>query len=46
MFNFVNRKSVERCNTYHDIEKNYKVEYLTSYKDVNAKNQILYIKPS
>ena len=37
MFNFVNRKWVEMCNTYHDIEKIYEVEHLTSYQNVNAR---------
>ena len=42
MFDFVNRKWVERCNTYLGIEKNYEVEHLTSYQDVNAENQMLH----
>ena len=34
----VNCKWVDRCSTYHDIEKNHEVEHLTSFPDVNAKN--------
>ena len=31
------------CNTYHGIEKNHEVEYLTSYQDVNAKNLFIHV---
>ncbi|KGF89842.1 MULTISPECIES: Ycf34 family protein [Prochlorococcus] len=40
---FVNCKWVERCSTYHDIEKNHEVEHLTSFPDVNAKNPFIHV---
>ena len=38
-----NCKWLDRYKTYYDLEKNYEVEHLTSYPEVNAKNQILHI---
>ncbi|ABM72475.1 Hypothetical protein P9515_12681 [Prochlorococcus marinus str. MIT 9515] len=39
----INCKWVDRCKTYHDVEKNHKVEHLTSYPDVNAKNPLIHV---
>tara|TARA_Y100001970_G_C13793930_1_gene631649 strand:+ start:342 stop:593 length:252 start_codon:yes stop_codon:yes gene_type:complete len=39
----VNCKWVDRCSTYHEIEKNHEVEHLTSFPDVNAKNPFIHV---
>ena len=39
----INCKWVDRCKTYHDVEKNHEVEHLTSYPDVTAKNPIIHV---
>ena len=39
----INCKWVDRCETYHDVEKNHEVEHLTSYPDVTAKNPIIHV---
>ena len=39
----INCKWVDRCKTYHDVEKNHEVEHLTSYPDFNAKSPLIYV---
>ena len=39
----INCKWVDRCKTYHDVEKNHEVEHLTSCPDVNAKNPLIHV---
>ena len=39
----INCKWVDRCKTYHDVEKNHEVEHLTSFPDVTAKNPMIHV---
>ena len=39
----INCKWVDRCKTYHDVERNHEVEHLNSYPDFNAKNQFIHV---
>jgi len=39
----INCKWVDRCKTYHDIEKNHEVEHLTYYPDFNAKKPLIHV---
>ena len=39
----INCKWVDRCKTYHDVEKNHNVQHLTTYPDITAKNPLIHV---
>ena len=39
----INCKWVDRCKTYHEVEKNHEVKHLNSYPDFTAKYPFIHV---